>query len=286
MKKIIKVIMLVVLTFLINQGVFAATSTLKNEDNNYVKINSHIKKIMVPSDYSTLDKAIKAAKEGDTIVLDDGIYNINHTIKINKKNITIASKYILDGNKKHIDNTILKGSGSSKKQYLYGEVGKSKNLRIIGLTFRDMYKPVVFNSYGEVHYSKFLSENKNISDAISFESKAVGGVVTNCYTLGTRDEPVDIDSTSGGTFIVAHNNFNQGHDDALEIRSYKYTGKTPMIYKIHDKFGLQTALLVKNVTLEFPYKQILMMSDSDFDLIKYIILMVKVIFCAAPTLSR
>lgn len=65
-------------------------------------------RINVPGDHPTINAAIKAAKEGDTVLVSDGTYNEN--IKIYSKSIILASHFILDGNENHISNTIIDGS--------------------------------------------------------------------------------------------------------------------------------------------------------------------------------
>lgn len=64
--------------------------------------------INVPSDYSTIQEGINAADTGDTILVADGIYYEN--INFNGKAITLASHFLIDGNKTHIDSTIIDGS--------------------------------------------------------------------------------------------------------------------------------------------------------------------------------
>ncbi len=64
--------------------------------------------INVPNDYSTIQEAINASADGDTVLVADGTYFEN--INFNGKAITLASHFLIDGNKTHIDNTIINGS--------------------------------------------------------------------------------------------------------------------------------------------------------------------------------
>lgn len=64
--------------------------------------------LAVPGEYSTIQAAIEAASEGDTVLVDEGTYTEN--ISFLGKSITVASKYILDGDENHITNTVINGS--------------------------------------------------------------------------------------------------------------------------------------------------------------------------------
>lgn len=64
--------------------------------------------IHVPADSSTIQAAIEGASDGDTVLVAEGLYYEN--INFLGKAITVASKFIIDGETSHISKTIIDGS--------------------------------------------------------------------------------------------------------------------------------------------------------------------------------
>ncbi|QOJ27528.1 MAG: T9SS type A sorting domain-containing protein [Ignavibacteriales bacterium] len=63
--------------------------------------------IRVPQDYPKIQIAINSAQPGDTVLVSEGTYYENLTIR---KRILLASQFIIDRNESHIANTIINGS--------------------------------------------------------------------------------------------------------------------------------------------------------------------------------
>ncbi len=64
--------------------------------------------INVPADQPSIQAGIDSALDGYTVLVDTGTYEEN--INFNGKAITVASKFIMDGDTNHINNTVIDGS--------------------------------------------------------------------------------------------------------------------------------------------------------------------------------
>lgn len=67
--------------------------------------------IHVPGDQPTIQEAINAASDGDTVLVAEDRYYEN--ISFTGKAIIVASQFLMDGNESHISNTIIDGSQPS-----------------------------------------------------------------------------------------------------------------------------------------------------------------------------
>jgi len=67
--------------------------------------------IRVPTDQPTIQAGINAASNGDTVLVDPGVYVEN--ISFNGKGILVGSRFVLSGDTSHISLTVIHGSGSA-----------------------------------------------------------------------------------------------------------------------------------------------------------------------------
>ena len=91
----------------------------------------------VPQQYSTIQAAINAAADGDTVLVSEGMYKEN--IRYRGKAIVVASLYLIDNDTTHIGKTIIDGSSSTHADsgsVVYFISGEDTTSVLCGLTIQ------------------------------------------------------------------------------------------------------------------------------------------------------
>jgi hypothetical protein len=168
--------------------------------------------IRVPEDFATIQAAVDAAGNGDTILVRPGTYDGD--LVISGKSITLSSYYLAAGDPGLVDQTIIKGGSPS----IYVD-DSAPNTTISGFHFVGGEKSVQFFAQGGQVLDSFFDHPGG--DAISFEG--VGGVARGNLCIGAGDDAVDVDAASANVLIES-NIFRLSGDDGIEIRNQNYHG--------------------------------------------------------------
>lgn len=104
----------------------------------------------VPTDYEKIQDAIDDSKDGDVIIIEEGIYY--QQINFKGKAITVASEFFIDDDTSHISKTIIDGSqiiSQDSASLVYINSGEDSTSVLTGLTLQN----------GKGTYGKWTYEN-------------------------------------------------------------------------------------------------------------------------------
>jgi len=183
--------------------------------------------INVPADQPTIQEAINASVDGDTVLVADGLYYEN--INYRGKAITVASWFLIDGDETHIDSTIINGSqpthphsgvvvefnsGEDTTSVLYGFTitGGTGQLDPYGYGTRGAGGIAINSSGAKIQY------NKITGNVVTHNASAEGGgiiinansndvlILDNYITNNEVLTSVSNGEGGGGIFIYSSNN--------------------------------------------------------------------------------
>jgi predicted GH43/DUF377 family glycosyl hydrolase len=165
----------------------------------------------VPTFVSTIQGAIDASNDGNIVLVEEGTYQEN--INFKGKAITVASRFLMDGDTSHISNTIIDGSEPSHPdtgsvvRFVSGEDTNSvlKGFTITGgigtvhstFNYRGGGGIYCFNSGGCIESNHVLNNTVNSTDEATGGGLAVD--VTTPTTVIIRDNRIINNSLNGTT---------------------------------------------------------------------------------------
>jgi hypothetical protein len=170
--------------------------------------------LKVPSDYPTIETAVKNAAPGDWIILAPGKYP---EMKINiDKAVAISSEWKLTGDEAKIEETVI----DSQDSILFSVY--ADDVEISGLRIINGDHPLNINAKATIKHNHFV----NCLDAMSFEGSA-GGYAGYNTVENDRDDGLDLDIRLGGDhhgsdIVIEYNTIIDSNDDGIEIRLYDY----------------------------------------------------------------
>ena len=162
--------------------------------------------LRVPEDYATIQAAINAAQNGNTVLVAPGTYAGG--ITITGKTITLASYFHTTGDPSYINTTTISG----------GTIGvniaaTSPNVIVKGLRFTGGSDSLVLRAPGGQAISNFFDHSG--TDALSFE--LVGGVARDNSCIGAGDDCIDADVPTTD-LLIENNTLETPRDDGIELR--------------------------------------------------------------------
>jgi hypothetical protein len=174
----------------------------------------------VPADYPTIQKAVDAARDGDTVLVAPGTYREN--VRLAGKTITLASRFLESKDLRDVEATVLDGGG---RTCVTVEAGVGEETAIVGLTLRGGQDGITSNG------ARLRILNNRITgcakEGISFESG--GGLVRDNLIEGCGDDGIDCDDAV--SVVIEGNTIRRNKDDGIEIRLQPVEGG-PLVYEV------------------------------------------------------
>lgn len=184
---------------------------------------SPAKPLLVPAEHPTIQSAIDAAADGDTVLVAPGTYH--ESLRLAGKSVRLVSEFDKSGDKQAVHNTILDGTYTNaagrqrvRDQIILVEASAGPKTEIIGFTIRNGDDGI--SCQADIHIAhNFFTLN---DDAIDYEGG--GGLCEHNRFEKNSDDAVDYDLDCDA--IVQHNEIVDNEDDGIEIRFQDYRGET------------------------------------------------------------
>lgn len=178
--------------------------------------------IKVPEDISSIQEAIDSAQDGDAIIVAPGTYSVKLTFKGENKRIYLGSMFLITGDKKYIEQTVLKakwvrstGLRFKREFVILVPPDCSPFSKIVGFTIKNGNDGIRCNGKVEILNNIFI----NCKDGIDYEDNSGGICRSNIFTEN-RDDGIDLDNSVD---VIIENNIIQNNgDDGIEIRLDPY----------------------------------------------------------------
>jgi len=169
--------------------------------------------VNVPADYPTIQNAIDAAADADTVLVAPGTYH--ERLVIDGKAITLASWFYTNCRQERVEETIVDGGGGGAVIRVNASANGS---RIIGLTVQNGNDGIL--AYATIH----VLNSRIINNADGIDYEGGGGVCCNNLLAHNTDDGVDLDGACD--VAIMWNTIRDNDDDGIEIRLHDYTGPT------------------------------------------------------------
>lgn len=182
--------------------------------------------LLVPGSYATLQEAVDAAADGDTVLVSPGTYA--GAVDLTGKAIALVSEHYLTGEDRDRDGTIIDGDGGSFALRVGAAAGDSEPgpPLIWGFTIRNADDGITATAPFDLIHCRVTGT----SDGIDYE--AGGGTVRFCLFDHNRDDAIDLDGSTAA--VIEHCDLVDNGDDGIEIRLHPHPGPDTLDITVRD----------------------------------------------------
>jgi len=151
--------------------------------------------INIPGDYPSIQQGINASVNGDTVLVQPGIYYEN--INFNGHNITLTSMFIMDADTSHISQTIIDGNQNGSVVIFNNFEGNSSILQGLTITngLNNNGAGIYFESSSPTFIDLVVTENTAVDNGGGIYGYGSNGLI---YPNFTNVSITDNTSSYGG----------------------------------------------------------------------------------------
>ena len=183
--------------------------------------------LRVPADHATVQAAVDAAADGDTILVAPGVYR--GAVDLGDKRLALVSEHFRNGEASAIATTIIDGDGGDFALRIGDpEAPRRAGERplVWGFTIRNAGDGIT----ATVAFDLLRCRVTQTSDGIDYE--AGGGLVRACRFDGNRDDAIDLDGPTAA--VIEHCELVDNGDDGIEIRLHAYDSPDSLDILVRD----------------------------------------------------
>lgn len=181
--------------------------------------------LRVPSDYATIQAAVDAASDGDTILVAPGVHA--GPVDLGAKCLALVSEHFLTGEPQAVAATVIDGGGGD----FVLRIGDPKRPRaggslIHGFTIRNGDDGITSTDAFDLVHCRVTET----TDGIDYEGG--GGTVRYCRFDRNRDDAIDLDGSTAA--LVEQCELVDNRDDGIEIRLHPHAGPDTLDIVVRD----------------------------------------------------